>query len=157
MKNSKAVPLSEVKATWPQWEKRDNQQVRVQFRNFDKPGKAHTFHWKPPYPGASIEKLTLKDGERYTISVGWANYINTNCMKTEFQDAPELIGGERGIKPMLPADGAEGEVSAPKVARKFPRFGVFALDYCEDLVDNAPGLWERETDIQLVSQMPTSM
>lgn len=127
----------EVQNLIPEWKNKGEKEIRVVFKNLEHPGQAHTFCGGHRYPGDIIETLTLRDGERRSLSIDWINHIN-GCCTTEFQDAPGGIGGQIGVAAMMPADGAiPGQTPMPRIARLVPRFACLPLEYSDD-IDTGP-------------------
>lgn len=132
----KKLSVDEVQAMIPKWQQRDERQIRGVFKNMEKPGQAHKFYLRS-YPQTPIEELTLRDGERKTLSVAWVNHINS-CAYTEFLDVKDAVPGIGNLKPMLNDDGS----TSTKMSRKVQRFAFLPMDYSEDLVSNdSSNLW----------------
>jgi hypothetical protein len=58
--------------------KKDREQVRGIFRFHEVPGGVMEFAFKK-YKGDPLETFKLHDGEVYTIPLGVAKHLNTNC------------------------------------------------------------------------------
>ena len=58
--------------------KKDREMVRGIFRFHEVPGGRMEFNFKK-YKGDPLEKFTMNDGEVYTIPLGVAKHLNTNC------------------------------------------------------------------------------
>jgi hypothetical protein len=131
----KKLSVDEVQAMIPKWQQRDERQIRGVFKNMEKPGQAHKFYLRT-YQNEPIEELTLRDGERKTLSVAWVNHINS-CAYTEFLDVKDVVPGIANVKPMINDDGTP----STKMSRKVQRFAFMPMDYSEDLVATGAGLW----------------
>lgn len=71
---------------------KDNELVTGIFRYHELPGGALEFVFRK-YKGDPVDKYTLIDGQVYTIPVGVAKHLNSNCAYPQY----DFIKGEPGV------------------------------------------------------------
>lgn len=97
---------------------KDRQPVKGVFRFYEVPGGTLDFCFKK-YKEDQVEKFSLRDGEIYTIPLGVAKHLNTNCNYPIHQHAKD----------------ASGNVSM-RIGQKVNRCGFQSLEFMD--IDELP-------------------
>ena len=100
--------------------KRESRMVRGKFTFIEVPGGRTVFPWRA-YPGEKIKHYTLVDGEIYTIPIGLAKHLNSNCKYPVYEH--EMSPSQSAVKQ---------ELGHPvKIKKYVHRYSFQSLDFLE--------------------------
>lgn len=108
--------------------KKDRQPVEGIFRFHEVPGGTLNFVYRC-YKGDPIEKFSLVDGQRYSLPLGVAKHLNTNCAYDEYGFI-DGQSGPKGIRTAVPPMGW-ADTSTMKVSRKVRRCSFQSLEFMD--------------------------
>lgn len=103
---------------------RDRQKVTGLFKDYEVPGGNITFCFRA-YKDDPVEKYTFHDGKVYTVPLGVARHLNTNCWYPRY----DHVAGDKGVQDI-----------STRIVEKVRRFGFSPLDFMkdEDIGDAVP-------------------